>query len=101
MNVPIFGTIDGRRGGGYHRRKEIAMNALRPLCVILAAALVVAAAGLAGKGEDAEFTASHAMIPMRDGVKLHTVVFAPREAAAPLPFLFRRTPYGTPDSARF
>jgi len=83
------------------------MNAQRPrmkfIFPVLAAALV--AAGLTGNGGAAgvgpEFTVSHAMIPMRDGVKLHTVVFAPNPAAAPLPFLFRRTPYGTPDSAKF
>ncbi len=34
---------------------------------------------------------------MRDGVKLHTVVFTPKNAAAPLPILFERTPYGALD----
>ena len=33
------------------------------------------------------------MIPMRDGIKLHTVIEAPR-GAAPLPILLHRTPYG-------
>ncbi len=72
---------------------------------VLAAALVAAAAGLAGNGRAGgaapEFTVSRAMVPMRDGVKLHTVVFAPKAAAGPLPFLLRRTPYGAPDSAQF
>ncbi len=35
------------------------------------------------------------MIPMRDGVRLFTVIMAPRGAAEPLPLLFERTPYGT------
>jgi len=39
------------------------------------------------------------MIPMRDGVRLHTEIYAPRKAAEPLPFLFVRTPYGTADDA--
>jgi putative CocE/NonD family hydrolase len=43
---------------------------------------------------------TEAMVPMRDGAKLHTVVFAPKPAGAPLPFLFVRTPYGVPGSAR-
>jgi putative CocE/NonD family hydrolase len=37
-----------------------------------------------------------AMIPMRDGVKLETVVFVPKDARAPLPILLQRTPYGVP-----
>lgn len=33
------------------------------------------------------------MIPMRDGVRLYTVIFTPKEKTAPLPFLITRTPY--------
>ena len=40
------------------------------------------------------FNISEHMIPMRDGVKLHTVVFIPKGRSAPLPILFVRTPYG-------
>ena len=70
---------------------------------VLAAAL--AAVGWMGEARQTpapgpEFTATEAMVPMRDGVKLHTVVFAPRKAAGPLPFLLMRTPYGAPGSAR-
>src|SRR5258708_4075830 len=43
------------------------------------------------------FTKQDLMIPMRDGVKLHTLVFTPKNAAAPLPILFERTPYGALD----
>jgi putative CocE/NonD family hydrolase len=35
------------------------------------------------------------MVPMRDGVKLHTTVYTPRESREKLPFLLLRTPYGT------
>src|SRR3984893_1601336 len=35
------------------------------------------------------------MIPMRDGVKLFTVILTPVNAKAPSPFLIQRTPYGT------
>ena len=38
------------------------------------------------------------MIPMRDGVHLQTVIFFPKDAKAPLPFLISRTPYGVPAS---
>src|SRR5258707_12455417 len=43
------------------------------------------------------FTKQALMIPMRDGVKLHPLVFTPKNAAAPLPILFERTPYGALD----
>ncbi len=38
------------------------------------------------------------MIPMRDGVKLHTLIFTPKNASKPLPIMFRRTPYGVDGS---
>lgn len=43
---------------------------------------------------------SEAMIPMRDGVKLHAVIFKPADIAGPLPFLIQRTPYGVGESSR-
>lgn len=35
-----------------------------------------------------------AMVPMRDGIKLFTVIMTPVGAATPLPILMQRTPYG-------
>src|SRR5713226_7463536 len=40
------------------------------------------------------FTFEEVMIPMRDGVRLQTVILAPSNQKGPLPILFRRTPYG-------
>src|SRR5579863_4502325 len=40
------------------------------------------------------FDKTEVMIPMRDGVKLHTEIYAPKNAAEKLPFLIHRTPYG-------
>ena len=37
------------------------------------------------------------MIPMRDGVRLQTVILTPVDKTGALPILFRRTPYGVPD----
>ena len=37
------------------------------------------------------------MIPMRDGVRLHTEIYVPKNASQPLPFIFERTPYGVTD----
>lgn len=34
------------------------------------------------------------MVPMRDGVKLHTIIYAPKNHSEALPIIFNRTPYG-------
>ena len=41
-----------------------------------------------------DYQRSEAMIPMRDGVKLHIVYLRPADISEPLPFLIQRTPYG-------
>ncbi len=46
------------------------------------------------------FDKTDAMIPARDGVKLHTEIYAPRGASEPLPIVLERTPYGTADDAK-
>jgi uncharacterized protein len=43
---------------------------------------------------DVEFERREEMIPMRDGVRLHTLIFTPKNPAEPLPILMNRTPYG-------
>ena len=40
------------------------------------------------------FEKKEVMIKMRDGVKLHTEIYTPRDAQEPLPMLMERTPYG-------
>jgi putative CocE/NonD family hydrolase len=40
------------------------------------------------------FDKREAMIPMRDGVRLHTEIYTPKNAAEALPMLMVRTPYG-------
>jgi putative CocE/NonD family hydrolase len=40
------------------------------------------------------FEKNEVMIPMRDGVKLHTEIYSPKDAAETLPILMNRTPYG-------
>ncbi len=39
-----------------------------------------------------------AMIPMRDGVRLHAVILRPTDTNEPLPILMQRTPYGVDES---
>jgi uncharacterized protein len=41
-----------------------------------------------------------AQIPMRDGVKLYTEIYTPRDAQGPLPMLMNRTPYGVSSGAQ-
>jgi uncharacterized protein len=45
----------------------------------------------------ATFTKQDVMIPMRDGIKLHTEIYVPKNATEPLPFFLTRTPYGLND----
>jgi len=40
------------------------------------------------------FARSEAMIPMRDGIRLHTVILTPQTQTEPLPIVINRTPYG-------
>jgi len=44
--------------------------------------------------ESSQWDKTDVMIPARDGVKLHTLIFAPKGAGAALPFLIERSPYG-------
>src|SRR5437870_13389321 len=52
-------------------------------------------------GADPGVGGGEVMIPMRDGVRLFTVIVAPKNArpASPLPILMDRTPYGAKDFA--
>jgi len=43
------------------------------------------------------FDKTDVMIPTRDGVKLHTEIYAPKNSAEPLPIVIERTPYGIHD----
>ncbi|HMD34566.1 MAG TPA: CocE/NonD family hydrolase [Vicinamibacterales bacterium] len=72
----------------------------RRAAAILACAF--AAASVARQHAQAPpFSFRRVMLPVRDGVKLETVIVSPTNATAPLPILFRRTPYGVPSDANF
>ncbi len=45
------------------------------------------------------FQFQEVMVPVRDGVRLQTVILTPAGQAGPLPILLQRTPYGIPDKA--
>jgi len=46
------------------------------------------------RAPSAAWNKTEVMVPMRDGVKLHTLAFAPAGTTAKLPFLIERSPYG-------
>jgi len=50
-----------------------------------------------GRDVTSLFVKTEAMIPMRDGVRLHTEIFIPKKSRVALPFIFIRTPYGITD----
>lgn len=45
------------------------------------------------------FNKTEAMITMRDGLKLYTTIYAPKDMREPLPIMFLRTPYGIDGAA--
>ena len=63
---------------------------------LLALTAIALAAPVAAQQPTADtgYTTTEAMIPMRDGVKLHTMILAPRNPSGPLGILMDRTPYG-------
>lgn len=68
----------------------------RHLFGFLVAAILAATAGpaRAAAGPSERFYKTEAMIPMRDGVRLNTEIYVPKDISAPLPLLLARTPYG-------
>jgi putative CocE/NonD family hydrolase len=46
------------------------------------------------------FDKTEVMIPTRDGTKLHTEIYTPKNAGEPLPIILERTPYGLNDDEK-
>ena len=70
-------------------------------CAILAVLLICVSVSAVAQQPAAApiFKFQEVMIPMRDGVRLQTVILTPAHAAGPLPILVERTPYGVPEKA--
>jgi putative CocE/NonD family hydrolase len=66
-------------------------------CLLLCLLFPATQRGQSGSDASQLYSKQDVMIPMRDGIRLHTEIYAPKNAAAPLPFLITRTPYGTND----
>src|SRR5690348_6293340 len=84
--------------------KSMKRSLLQRFCfAVLLTAIVLPASGFAQDKEapDTDFSKmfdkTDAMIPARDGIKLHTEIYAPKNQSGPLPIILERTPYGTAD----
>ncbi len=76
-------------------RSAFRIGHLRSMGVLLAAS-VVAAAGARGQGLEhvkAHYTKYEYRIPMRDGIRLFTAVYVPKDDSQRWPILLDRTPY--------
>ena len=88
-----------RRAAAKSRRTVSISNATAVLFFGAFVTLICVAtpATIHAQQSDAIFTRTEPMIPMRDGVRLNTHVYAPNRASERLPFLLLRTPYGIGD----
>lgn len=62
--------------------------------IYLLISCLAAVPGLAQTNLSQVFDKREALIPMRDGVRLNTEIYTPKNTGAPLPLLLARTPYG-------
>jgi uncharacterized protein len=82
INLPNF----NRSSNNQTAMKKIIISVIFISCIITTA--------LAQIDTVIKYRKSSAMIPMRDGVKLFTVMLIPVNAKGPVPVLLERTPYG-------
>jgi predicted acyl esterase len=86
------------------RRFPLPLQVARPTARLAAALLVLASSTFtrhASAQADSVYTREHYnkaeyMVPMRDGAKLYTIVYTPKDTSQALPFMLLRTPYGIP-----
>src|SRR5262245_32885875 len=81
----------GSRPGGRLRPGGAAPPTLvLAVCLLLVPCFAQQKYDVKARYQNAEY-----MVPMRDGIRLHTSVYTPRKSSEKLPFLLFRTPYGT------
>jgi hypothetical protein len=85
-----------------HRRpaRLVASLAFAALCLPGQPALRAQNAAAARPSAADNFDRSEVMIPTRDGVRLHTLIFAPKGQTGDLPIILTRTPYGIAGASR-
>src|SRR6516162_9451679 len=69
----------------FHRIRHIGLTLIIPVSALSAQTPADPAAA---------FDKREVMVAMRDGVKLHTLVYTPKNQTGDLPIIFTRTPYG-------
>ena len=70
------------------------------LAALLALAPGPARAAQASTDPSLVYDKIEAMVPMRDGVRLNTEIYVPKNTTEPLPILLTRTPYGLGHDAK-
>jgi putative CocE/NonD family hydrolase len=88
---PRVRSPDPSSGSKGPRRVLTGLVALAAILLIPAASIRAGDEGYDIKGR---YQKTEHLVPMRDGVRLHTTVYAPRHLEEKLPFLLLRTPYG-------
>lgn len=78
--------------------RRLIMMTLRRTVWLCLFCLALSAPGCraAGRGDDSlrsRYTKRDVLITMRDGIRLYTVIFAPKDTSRTYPILFNRTPY--------
>lgn len=68
------------------------------LAIFASFSLLLASSADTSNHPTSDYRLQEVMIPMRDGVRLQTVILTPLKQDAPLPILLTRTPYGVPDA---
>ena len=71
------------------------------LCLVFLTVCQPAFAQAQSQSGQGYFKYQKVMIPMRDGVKLETIILTPRDQQGALPIYFSRTPYGVPKEDAF
>ncbi len=74
------------------------MSVFARFCLLLATVtpLTFASAPVNDPSSSPDFSLQEVMIPMRDGIRLQTVILTPLNHPGQLPILLKRTPYGVP-----
>ena len=86
-------------------KRKLMKRSVSKSFLFCAATSAILLLGLSAQGQESPqrpdhssmFNKTEAMTPMRDGVKLHTEIYVPKDAKEPLPFLLTRSPYGLAD----
>src|SRR2546426_18953 len=87
------GILPGPPSGDFMRRSLVVIAVTLTLTLPSSRACAQQPVG------DTAYTRTEVKIPMRDSVRLFTVIVAPKSAATPLPILMERTPYSAAGAA--